>query len=299
LRSWAKRTSSFEPLGDALFVPSVKADLAGQLMVRGREAHIVKLDAMDVFQTFLDLPWAEALQAFRERVPSRNDELKRLLKGYAQRADASRRLALEQIQAFVKLRLEKHIAEGGLYADFARDLEDGKQTLGITTDDPAYLRMVFRTNVQSAYGAGKFRAATDPDVIEEMPFVQYRTVGDARVRPEHAVLDRGIYHAASDEWHRIAPPNGFSCRCSLVSLSRDDVKGKTILGQVPREYVATPEFDAPPTSAIKAGRTAAPADPMKITAADVEGEAPPANWQTVQPANDTKQMSIYDLLKNE
>jgi SPP1 gp7 family putative phage head morphogenesis protein len=292
LRAWARHTASFEPLGDAIFVPAVKADLAGQLMVCSREARVIQLDAKDAPYTFLDLPWKEALQAFRERVPTRKNELQRLLKDYAQRADAARRLALEQIQAFVKTRLEKHIADGGLYRDFAQDLEDGKQTLGITTADPAYLRMVFRTGVQSAYGAGKFRAATDPDVVEEMPYVQYRTVGDARVRPAHAILDRGIYHAASDAWHRIAPPNGYSCRCSLVSLSRDDVKGQTILGQVPAGYEATPEFDAPPVAKISGHATrgaAAKADPIEITKDDAEGETPPPSWQTRAPAN--KQMS--------
>lgn len=216
-------------------------------MVRGREAKLVKLAAASAPYAFLDLPWEEALQAFVERVPQNKNELQRLLKAYAQRSDEARRLALEQIQKFVKGSLERHIAEGGTYGDFADDLEAGKESLGITTADPAYLKMVFRTNVQSAYGAGRFRAITDPDVIELRPYVQYRTVGDARVRPEHAVLDRGIYLAASPEWHRIAPPNSFNCRCSMCSLSRDEVVGEKVLGQVPANYVsATPEFDTAP-----------------------------------------------------
>lgn len=263
-------------------------DLAGQLMVRGREAKLIKLDAKDAPYAFLDLPWKEALQAFVERIPTRTNELQRLLKEYAKRSDAARRLALEQIQQFVKDRLAKAIADGGTYSQFAQDLQDGSQSLGITANDPAYLRMVFRTNILSAYGAGKFRAATDPDVIEEMPYVQYRTVGDARVRPEHAILDRTIYHAASAEWHRIAPPNSFNCRCSLVSLSRDDVKGKTILGQVPQGYVATPEFDAPPVALIKAKATRgvdAPADPIEVK----------PGWEDTPPSNDVRQMSIFQL----
>lgn len=257
-------------------------------MVRGREARLIKLDAKDAPFAFLDLPWQEALQAFLERVPTRTNELQRLLKDYAKRSDAARRLALDQIQQFVKDRLAKRIAEGGLYSDFANDIESGKEALGISATDPSYLRMVFRTNVLSSYGAGKFRAITDPDVIDEMPYVQYRTVGDARVRPEHAILDRGIYNAASDEWYRIAPPNSWNCRCSMVALSRDDVKGQRILGQVPSGYVATTEFDAPPVAAIKAAVTRgvdAPPDPLEVK----------PGWQETPPSNDTRQMSIYEL----
>jgi SPP1 gp7 family putative phage head morphogenesis protein len=263
-------------------------DLAGQLMVRGREAKLIKLDVKDAPYAFLDLPWDEALQAFMERVPTRANELQKLLKGYATRSDAARRLALEQIQQFVKDRLAVHIADGGTYGQFAQDIQSGAESFGITAEDPSYVKMLFRTNIQSAYGAGKFRAITDPDVIDEMPYVQYRTVGDARVRASHAVLDRGIYRAASEEWRRIAPPNGFSCRCSLVSLSRDDVKGERVLGQVPAAYVATPEFNAPPVAAIKASATRrvdAPADPIEVK----------PGWQETPPSNDTRQLSIYEL----
>lgn len=250
MAQWAKTTQSFEPLGDALFQPAVRCDLAGQLMVRGREAKLVKLAAASAPYAFLDLPWEEALQAFRERVPQRKNELERLLKAYAQRSDEARRLALEQIQKFVKGSLERHIAEGGTYGDFADDLEAGKESLGITTADPAYLKMVFRTNVQSAYGAGKFRAITDPDVIELRPFVEYLTVGDARVGDDHKPLHKTVYRVASARWRRIAPPNRPNCRCSINSCTADDVAGRDILGDVPKAYVAMPEFDSPPTPRI-------------------------------------------------
>lgn len=227
------------------------SDLAGQLMVRGREAKLVKLDR-GASEAFLDLPWEDALAAFRERVPTRDNELERLLDAYVQRSEEARQLALEQVQKYVKDSLESHIRDGGSFRDFAQDIDDGKVSLGITADDPSYLKMVFRTNVQSAYGAGRFRAITDPDVIEERPYVQYRTVGDARVRPEHAVLDRTIYDANSELWHRIAPPNSFNCRCSMVSLSKDEVGNQRVLGQVPASYVGTPEFDTPPTPKLNA-----------------------------------------------
>lgn len=48
------------------------------------------------------------------------------------------------------------------------------------------------------------------------PMLQYVTVGDGRVRPEHAVLD-GITKPVDDKfWNTYYPPNGWNCRCHTM-----------------------------------------------------------------------------------
>lgn len=251
LRDWVATTDSLDALRKALLEPSVRLDLAGQLMVRSKAPKkLVKLARGDSPYSFLDLPWDEALSAFLQRVPSRQNELQRLYRAYSQRADAATKMALVQLQEMVKDRLAEHIDQGGTYEDFAKSIEDGTEGLGITKDDPTYLQMVFRTNVQTAYGAGRFRALTDPDVAAEYPYIQYRTVGDARVREEHRLLDRGIYAVSNPAWFRIAPPNAWNCRCSTVPLTAEDVRGERILSNVPGEYRPTREFDHPPVAPL-------------------------------------------------
>ena len=50
--------------------------------------------------------------------------------------------------------------------------------------------------------------------------LQYRTVGDDRVRPEHRDLD-GVTLPPSDPfWQSYYPPNGWGCRCSAVQVRR-------------------------------------------------------------------------------
>lgn len=50
----------------------------------------------------------------------------------------------------------------------------------------------------------------------EYPQLQYETIGDARVRVEHARLD-GIIRAVDDKfWNLYMPPNGWNCRCSVI-----------------------------------------------------------------------------------
>lgn len=188
------------------------SDLAGQLMVRGHESNVIQMAADGGANVpFLNKPWDEALEEFRARGVMKPNELSRLLGDYAQRTDKARQLMLGQIQTFVRAELERSIRDGGTMRDFAKRIEDGDASLGITADDPAYLNMVFRTNVQSAYGAGRYRAMTDPDVMDARPYAEYRTVGDARVRPEHAALDKTVWALESDKWQRIAPPNSYNC----------------------------------------------------------------------------------------
>jgi hypothetical protein len=50
-------------------------------------------------------------------------------------------------------------------------------------------------------------------------YLEYSTVGDDRVRPEHAALDGFVAHISDERWATIAPPNGFNCRCTLIPAS--------------------------------------------------------------------------------
>lgn len=52
-----------------------------------------------------------------------------------------------------------------------------------------------------------------------MPLLQYETVGDARVREDHAELD-GVTKKIDDSfWDTWYPPNGFNCRCTVNQLT--------------------------------------------------------------------------------
>lgn len=60
--------------------------------------------------------------------------------------------------------------------------------------------------------------------------LQYDTVGDARVRPEHAVLN-GIVRPVNDKfWDKFYPPNGWNCRCTVMQINdvpNTDLRSKT------------------------------------------------------------------------
>lgn len=62
----------------------------------------------------------------------------------------------------------------------------------------------------SAIMADKWDRFADDD------WLQYSTVGDSRVRPSHAILDKHTAPKSDGFWKSNYPPNGWSCRCTVV-----------------------------------------------------------------------------------
>lgn len=84
----------------------------------------------------------------------------------------------------------------------------------------SYANTVFRTNVNTAVTAGRFRQAQDPAVRAVIPAFRFDSVGDGDTRHNHDAADGMILRVDNVLWNRIAPPLGYNCRCqvSLVSI---------------------------------------------------------------------------------
>lgn len=116
----------------------------------------------------------------------------------------------ETMEAFPSL-----LDENGNRKPFERFLKDA-QTIN-ETYNKNYLRAEYDFVHSSALMAAKWEEfARDGDRYH----LQYRTVGDGKVRPEHAALD-GITLPMSDPfWETYFPPNGWGCRCSVVQVRK-------------------------------------------------------------------------------
>lgn len=101
-----------------------------------------------------------------------------------------------------------------------------------------YLKAEYNTAKAGSRMGGEWtRIQKDKDVL---PYLQYQTVGDMRVRPEHVALD-GIIRKVDDKfWTELYPPNGWNCRCSVISLSEGEETNLTgrsdIYDNVPPEF---------------------------------------------------------------
>ena len=123
---------------------------------------------------------------------------------------------VEQIEQ-VKQSLIQALQEGKSFREWQQALTPEMLAL-----PKHYQETVFRTAVLSSYNGAKwthFRAHA-----ERRPVLRYIAINDSRTRPAHRALHGLMMPVGDARWANLAPPLGFNCRCSLVSLSDKQAK---------------------------------------------------------------------------
>lgn len=85
-------------------------------------------------------------------------------------------------------------------------------------------RIIYETNLRSAYQAGRYAQLTDPDLQKSRPYWEYRHGGSADPREEHLAWDGMVLPADDSWWDSHYPPNGWGCSCYVVALSEEDLE---------------------------------------------------------------------------
>lgn len=71
--------------------------------------------------------------------------------------------------------------------------------------------------------AAYLRFMAEKDTVTS--FVQYKTIGDDKVRASHQILHNKIFNLSDKEAMDLFPPNGYGCRCEMVQyLGKTDGK---------------------------------------------------------------------------
>lgn len=128
--------------------------------------------------------------------------------------------------ASVQTAIESALEQGTTFEDFKASVGDKlkDEWQGSVAAPAARLETIYRTNVQSAYQAGRFAEATQPDTLMLRPFWQFDAVADGRTTPE-CKRANGVVLAASDPWwSRNLPPLHFNCRSTFHPLRRREAE---------------------------------------------------------------------------
>ena len=105
------------------------------------------------------------------------------------------------------------------------DPVDGE--IKLTKFDAARLRLIYDTNTRQAYATGLWERVERSKRTH--PYVRYITKQDERVRASHRAWDNLTLPVDDDFWKTHWPPNGWRCRCRVMSMSqRDYDKGYTL-----------------------------------------------------------------------
>lgn len=149
-------------------------------------------------------------------------------------AKATRVDILQDIQSA----LARNLATGEAESDFIKRLTPVLQAKGwwgrqvvvdpegnaqmVRLGSPSRLATIYRTNAQSAYMAGRYKAMAA--ATDSHPWWQYVAILDGRTRPRHRALNGKVFHARDAIWRHIWPPNGHNCRCRVRPLSQADLE---------------------------------------------------------------------------
>ena len=123
--------------------------------------------------------------------------------------------------------LRKTLERKGWFAPTGEDaivtLPDGTVRKRLT---PWRLETIYRTNLQTAYSTGRHKQMVE--VKAHRPYWQYMAIMDAATRPSHAAMHGKVFHADNPIWSRWYPPNGFSCRCYVKTLSSRQMESRKL-----------------------------------------------------------------------
>lgn len=115
--------------------------------------------------------------------------------------------------------LLKAQTEGVSFGEFKKDIADIAKKRGWSS---WRVETIYRTNVQTAYQVGRYKQMMR--VAKSRPYWMYDAVGDRRTRPTHLAMEGKVFPVDHQFWATWYPPNGFRCRCGVMSLSERQVK---------------------------------------------------------------------------
>lgn len=189
------------------------------------------------YGAFKDFIFKNAVKFLRGRKVLPKEEYSRLDEAARARAfTVSGYMGLEVLQKFSDM-LAEAVEEGKTKEDFFREMNTFLEDNGYGAMNPWKSDTVFRTNIQTAYNAGHYESMTSPETLRLRPYWQYKTAADGRVRDSHALMHNLVYRADDPIWDIWYPPNGFRCRCTVVSLSKSQVEQRHL------EVQSTPPRD--------------------------------------------------------
>ncbi len=183
------------------------------------------------------LTFAEAVEYFDGKVPVTPEEYNAMLAEYKLRAFTM--AAYTEIEAISQIYedLLDVMENGGTMEEFREQTNEFLERRGYVGLTSFQADNIFRTNVQTAYQVGHYRQMTK--AADLRPYWMYVAVGDSRTRPEHMAMDGRVYDADSPVWDTWYPPNGFRCRCTVVTLSRRQVEQRGLVVESKIPYEAT------------------------------------------------------------
>jgi SPP1 gp7 family putative phage head morphogenesis protein len=213
----ALRTLELEDLAEELADEMLTAELIGRVQV---------LEDEEALGEWPDVPPREALDWWRERIPTLTEELPGLTAEARHRAFAGVHFTTLRAAQGVHYALEMALEDGDTFAEFEDRYREEWRLSGLSGGAgtrPWYIELVFRNHMATAYQVGRYREMTRPAMLEARPFWLYDAIIDERTRNQHEAMNGKAWRAGHAIWLTWYPPNGHGCRCGVRALTQAEL----------------------------------------------------------------------------
>ncbi|BDF94276.1 phage minor head protein [Pseudoalteromonas sp. KAN5] len=119
--------------------------------------------------------------------------------------------------------VDKAISDGETISDFRKRFDKVVDDHGWSYNGKRGWRtkVIYQNNKNTARAAGRWQQ--QERLKQRRPYLLYLTAGDSRVRPEHGKWNYILLPVDHPFWDTHYPPNGYNCRCKVVSLNARDI----------------------------------------------------------------------------
>jgi hypothetical protein len=135
--------------------------------------------------------------------------------------------ASEALVADLRKAVQGALENGTTLREFQKSFEQIVAKHGWVHNGTAAWRakIIYTTNLSTAYSAGRYAQATQPFTLDAFPYWQYVHNACAHPRPQHVAWDGLVIRADDPWWDTHWPPNGWRCHCSVRPISRPQLAG--------------------------------------------------------------------------
>jgi SPP1 gp7 family putative phage head morphogenesis protein len=168
------------------------------------------------------LPFKDARDFWQDKVQLSASDFRKLSDEARMKAFAVSGIAKGDELEMVYNALAQAVAGKMPFKEFQSSLSGIFEKRGWTGVSAWRVDNIFRTNVQAAYTAGRWKQAKAAARLR--PYGQYSAVNDSRTRPTHTAVHGMVYPLDHPFWDTWWPLNGFRCRCTVKTLSERQVK---------------------------------------------------------------------------
>lgn len=191
---------------------------------------------------------AEAIAWHRKRLPLTRAAFDALADKARQQAFTIAGAATVQLVTDAQDAIARALRDGTGLDEFKAAVEQSLTAawVGTKTDPASRLETIFRTTTQSAYNAGRYAQATDPDTARARPYWQFDAVVDGRTTSGCKLANGVVLPSDHPWWQRNIPPRHFSCRATFHPLRASHAQHLGITAHPPA-VEADVGFGGPPT----------------------------------------------------